>query len=159
MWLNTIRTGKKKLSPQELLVMASLGADFIPASKILETTKNQTSYWQPEAGVIYPILHRLSDFDLLEKRDESDLEFRLSPKGFNLFSSSFSSFAVQFYESLDFYEVISKTLIEIDPILAKEYLDEIKNRLEQSLEQVHALQDYAATQIKEDSWNDVDVEF
>jgi DNA-binding PadR family transcriptional regulator len=159
MWLNIIKAGSKKLSPQELLVLSTVEREFQPANKILDSIKNKTTFWQPEAGVIYPILHRLNANNLLEKLNDDQMQFRLSNLGVELLSSSFPLIVTQFHETLDFYERISETLVEIDPLLAQEYLDKLKNRFAKSLETVEKLQSKATKLIERDNWKDIDVEF
>jgi DNA-binding PadR family transcriptional regulator len=116
MWINAIQTGKKPLSPIELLALAVISGDNITAQQVSDKLKQVTLKWEPAAGTLYPILHRLTSEGLLNKSKDKQICFNRTEKGNFILSSNLKAIESQLRENLNYYTTIIDALLKVTPV-------------------------------------------
>jgi len=114
MWLKAFQSDDKLLSESEFWILTVVPDSYVSPSEIMDRLYRQTRDWTPKPGTIYPILHRLSDVELLDKSEDDGLSFRRSGKARIFLSSIAKPLRVQVLETCNYYTQILHNLAELD---------------------------------------------
>ncbi len=93
---SALRTSEARLSPVQLIILASLSRRPAHGYQILRDLKQQLPGWALKSGTIYPALHKLVEKGLIEGREvEQDerpdaIEYSLTEKGNRVLKEAFS---------------------------------------------------------------------
>ncbi len=161
MWLNNLRINEKKvLSPVEFLVLANCVSDkYIKANEILNNINSQIKHWETTAGTIYPILHRLRDYSLLEEDPNQKLAFKISQKGIEFFISAVCAFEEHYETDTSFFMSIIRSFIKLDPVRAEEILKIYQRKINEFLKDLNDLQKEVEEQKRTNGWVTIPVTF
>ena len=150
MWLRRIRFSKKSLSSVEFLVLILVPEREIDAKELISNLNKQFHHWKAERGTIYPILHRLDRYGLLEISEENGkMQFRRTNSGTNLILDQIDSFKNQIETNFEFVCAILKSIQDDNPYTFSELKDFYKKQLTKSLEQLEELEESESDQWKE----------
>ncbi len=161
MWLNIFRPqGIRPLSPTELLALFSAGrTTYKPAKEIIEEMRKRSRNWQPEAGTVYPALHRLVDKGLLEKSPDRKTSFMVSERGYLFMSSISNEIGMQLEESIAFFQTVLEGIIDLNPFEAEPIITKGEKILETGLKDLQKLKSAVVEEKIRGDWKTVDVEF
>lgn len=161
MWLNIFKPpGNRPLSPIEVLALFSAGrTEYRSAKKIIEQMRKNSTKWSPEAGTVYPALHRLVDKGLLEKSPDKKTAFMISEKAYLFMTSLTEEIAVQLEESLNFFESIIEGIIDLNPFEAETIIDSVDETMTHWTQKFSDLKQKVNNEKSRGDWKSVDVEF
>jgi len=159
MWLNNIIIGTKALSPVELLVL-TLHSDkeFRKSTDLLDDLSALFEHWNAEKGTIYPILHRLQKWGLLERSTGRAMAFRRSSKGKGLINSSTDTLSSQIELMLKYFLAITGDIVRSDPIAAKSLISSFNKMIAEVGLSLQKLEGEADVRISEDNWQEIPIE-
>lgn len=161
MWLGIIKHNGKVLSPVELITLMEVpNSEVISAKQLMEKIEMETSYWKPERGTIYPIMHRLTGMGLLKKTktEGNTLGFRRTQEGTAFLRSSFDEIAIQLEVFVKYFSSVADSAVKIDPIKSLRFIEKMETLADELKVKLAKIKTRAHEIVEEDDWHEISIE-